>query len=76
VTSPEQSDLVKIGRVYTGPYGWKFRIDVITTHPDPADGEPMVLGWKFFNGYWQAASYGLSEWLGMEDHEWLPEETP
>jgi hypothetical protein len=58
-------DFYRPGHTYTGKYGWKFRCDVITTHPE--DGERTALGWRFFNGSWEAYAYGEDDW-GVHNH--------
>lgn len=45
---------------YSGSHGWKFRVDIITTHPE--DGEQTALGWRFFNGVWEPYAYGVDDW--------------
>ncbi|CAM5592183.1 hypothetical protein [Streptomyces purpurascens] len=41
-------------------YGWKFRVDSITTHPE--DGERTALGWRFWKGVWEPCAYGEDDW--------------
>lgn len=58
------TDFYKPGMTYTAvetpDYGWKFRCDVVTTHPE--DGERTALGWRFFGGVWDSYSYGEDDW--------------
>jgi hypothetical protein len=53
-------------------YGWRFRCDAITTHPE--DGELTALGWRFFNGDWEPYGYGKDDWeiIRLEKSEPLP----
>ena len=51
----------QVGHTYSDDqYGWKFRVDHITTHPE--DGERTALGWRFFNGEWDAIAYDEGDW--------------
>jgi hypothetical protein len=58
------ADFYRPGHIYTNAefpqYGWKFRCDTVTTHPE--DGERTALGWRFFNGKWDAYAYGEDDW--------------
>ncbi|MEU0831239.1 hypothetical protein [Streptomyces sp. NPDC005969] len=60
----EAADFYQPGHTYTNAehpeYGWKFRCDTVTTHPE--DGERTALGWRFFNGKWDAYTYGETDW--------------
>lgn len=54
-------DFFQVGHTYTDDeYGWKFRVDTITTHPE--DGERTALGWRYFNGRWAEMAYGEDDW--------------
>ncbi|WP_431999271.1 hypothetical protein [Streptomyces sioyaensis] len=53
-------DFFQPGHTYTGDYGWKFRVDSITTHPE--DGARTALGWRFFNGQWEPMAYEEGDW--------------
>lgn len=59
-----EADFFQIGHTYTNSefpqYGWKFRADTITTHPE--DGERTALGWRFFNGEWGPYAYSEGDW--------------
>ena len=57
------ADFYQPGHTYTDTnpqYDWKFRCDVVTTHPE--DGERTALGWRFFNGTWSECAYGEDDW--------------
>ncbi|MGW1039851.1 hypothetical protein [Streptomyces sp. NPDC002547] len=61
----------EVGHTY-GSQGesWKFRVDSITEHPE--DGERTALGWRYWNGQWDAIAYGEDDWeihlaVGLED---------
>ncbi|MEU8886689.1 hypothetical protein [Streptomyces sp. NPDC048442] len=49
----------KPGHTYTDSefpqYGWKFRCDTVTTHPE--NEERTALGWRFFKGTWDPYAY-------------------
>lgn len=66
MSTPETTpDFYQAGYVYSYPryadgYDWKFRVDVITTHPD--NGERAALGWRHFNGEWEPYKYGEGDW--------------
>ena len=62
--APGRTAFYEVGSTYTGSYGWRFRVDTITRHPE--DGERTALGWRFFNGVWDAIGYGEYDWL---DHQ-------
>lgn len=53
-------DFYRVGHTYAGAYGWRFRVDHITTHPE--DGEREALGWRFFDGRWDACAYSEGDW--------------
>lgn len=54
-------DFFQPGHTYADDeYGWKFRVDTITTHPE--DGERTALGWRYFNGRWAEMAYGEDDW--------------
>jgi hypothetical protein len=62
-TAPVDADFYQPGHTYTdvdSKYDWKFRCDVVTTHPE--DGERTALGWRFFNGVWSECAYGEDDW--------------
>ncbi len=40
--------------------GWRFRCDVITTHPE--DGERTALGWRLWRDRWEPIAYGEDDW--------------
>ncbi|MFD8820818.1 hypothetical protein ACFV1C_00365 [Streptomyces sp. NPDC059605] len=52
------------GHTYTSgrspQYGWKFRCDTVTTHPE--DDERTALGWRFFHDQWEPYAYGEDDW--------------
>lgn len=58
------SDFFQPGHTYTNAefpeYGWKFRVDVVTTHPENA--ERTALGWRFFKGEWEPYAYHEDDW--------------
>ncbi|MFE4867639.1 hypothetical protein [Streptomyces sp. NPDC056682] len=56
----EQPNFYESGRTYLGDYGWQFRVDIITTHPE--DGERTALGWRRFNDAWEPYAYGEGDW--------------
>jgi hypothetical protein len=41
-------------------YGWKFRCDTVTSHPE--DGQRTALGWRFFKGEWNPYAYYADDW--------------
>ncbi|MFD8970493.1 hypothetical protein ACFV0C_36825 [Streptomyces sp. NPDC059568] len=53
-------DFFQAGHTYSGQYGWKFRCDTVTNHPE--DGERAALGWRFFDGRWKPYEYGEDDW--------------
>lgn len=54
-------DFYEVGHTYADDeYGWKFRVDAITTHPE--DGERTALGWRFYKGQWAEMAYGEDSW--------------
>lgn len=55
-------DFFQPGHTYAGTGGedWRFRCDTITTHPE--EGDRTALGWRFFNGLWEATAYHEDEW--------------
>lgn len=60
----DAADFYRPGHTYVShefpQYGWQFRCDVVTTHPE--DGERTALGWRFFNGQWEAYAYDELDW--------------
>jgi len=55
------SDFYEPGQTYKDDeYGWKFRCDTVTTHPD--DGQRTALGWRYFRGDWEPYAYGEDDW--------------
>ncbi|MBD0743492.1 hypothetical protein [Streptomyces sp. CBMA152] len=56
----DASEFFEVGRTYLGSYGWRFRVDVITTHPE--NGERAALGWRFFNDVWEPIAYYEDDW--------------
>lgn len=63
-TADEAADFFRPGHTYVNAefpeHQWKFRCDSVTTHPE--DGERTALGWRFFNGEWDAIAYGEADW--------------
>lgn len=59
-----QPDFYQPGRTYISrefpQYGWRFRCDAITTHPE--DGERTAIGWRYFNNVWEPYAYGEDDW--------------
>ena len=56
-----QPDFYEVGHTYTDDeYDWKFRVDIITTHPE--NGERIALGWRFYKGQWAEMAYGEDSW--------------
>lgn len=56
-------DFFEPGHTYAeadGSTDWKFRCDTVTTHPE--DNQRTALGWRFFNGEWDAIAYGEDDW--------------
>jgi hypothetical protein len=68
----EASTFYEPGATYTSrkfpQYGWRFRCDAITTHPD--DGERVALGWRYYQDEWQPYAYGELDW--SEDEAIVP----
>jgi hypothetical protein len=59
--APAEADFYRPGHTYTAPeYGWKFRCDTVTTHPE--DSELTALGWRFFHGEWEPYAYHEDDW--------------
>ncbi|WP_055590409.1 hypothetical protein [Peterkaempfera griseoplana] len=58
ITQP--ADFYQPGRTYSGPYGWRFRADTITTHPQ--DGERTALGWRYWADEWEPYACGEADW--------------
>ncbi|MGW3152744.1 hypothetical protein [Streptomyces sp. NPDC001089] len=58
-STPER-EFFQPGHTYSGKYGWRFRCDSITTHPE--DDERTALGWRLWNGTWEPCQYGESDW--------------
>ncbi|MET9012284.1 hypothetical protein ABZX74_15400 [Streptomyces olivaceoviridis] len=54
------TDFYEPGYTYAKAHGWKFRVDMITTHP--ADGEKTALGWRYFRDDWEPYEYGPLDW--------------
>lgn len=61
---PIEPDFYQAGHTYAAAenplYAWRFRCDTVTTHPE--DGERTALGWRYFNGQWDAIAYGEGDW--------------
>lgn len=60
---PAAPDFFQPGHTYTHTADgtdWKFRVDTVTTHPE--DGERTALGWRHFQGTWDAYAYGEDDY--------------
>lgn len=76
---PTEPDFYQAGHTYTAAenplYAWRFRCDTVTTHPE--DGERTALGWRYFNGQWDAIAYGEDDWdLGQTRGLKIQTDTP
>jgi len=66
---PTPTDFYQPDHTYRGEYGWAFRCDTVTTHPE--DGERSALGWRYFNAEWNPYAYGPDDWETDQAGIWL-----